>query len=472
MKLWPIAICVFACKGHDKPAPPPPTAPTPTVIVDARPPGPEKANVAKVLACLDAENAGKLDVASCYTPTAYVDTPLAHADSAAAIARYATLDRTAFPDAKQELRLVIAHDSNVVIVSLVTATQAAPIETWLGVIPSHGKPVGFLIARQIAVDKTGLIWSEHQFYDVDTLASQLGVATSAPLAPVIAPSGKPPELHLSTSASDDADLWSTLEAAVGKLDNTSNGNFAEWFGDHFTFTDSDLPAPLDAAQTSAIVAAMRGGLEARPHPVGFTVAGDSAAVYLDLSITNDGPVPELGLTEKPKDPQPTWYLPTLVVAKFASHRNGTGKLAAVWMFHRDRPPHDLGIVVGKVTFKDKVPDSNMLTADTAHGGVDLEWPYAHCRDTVAAGFVGKVNVAMAVDVNGKLMKPVAVTGASAKLASCLQGTLKDQLFPNSAVPIDATFTIAFTKPVVVGPIKPLEDTFAQRFARKPEAAQY
>ncbi|HEX7699504.1 MAG TPA: ester cyclase, partial [Kofleriaceae bacterium] len=362
MKLWPIAICVLACKGHDKPAPPPPTAPTPAVIVDAKPPGPEKVNVAKVLACIDAENTGKLDVASCYTPKAFIDTPLVHADTAVAIARFATLDRTAFPDAKQEPRLVLAEDTKVVVVSLVTGTQAAPVETWLGVIPSHGKTVGFLIARQIDVDKAGLIVGEHQYYDLDTLASQLGVATSAQLAPLLAPTGKPPEVQLSTGAVEESDLLLTTEVLAGKLDNTSNENLADWFGDHFTLTDSDLPAPLDAAQTSAMIAAMRRGLEARPNPVGYTIGNDTAAVYLDLSITNDGPVPELGLADKPKDAQPTWYLPTLVVAKFASHRNRTGKLAAVWVFHRDRPAHDLGIVVGKVTFKDKVPDSNMLTA--------------------------------------------------------------------------------------------------------------
>jgi hypothetical protein len=441
MKLWPIVICVAACKGHDKPAPPPPPEPTPVVIADAKLPGPEKANVAKVLACIEAENSGKLDVATCYTPKAFIDTPLSQADDAAGIARFATLDRTAFPDAKQEPRIVIAQKTRVVVVSLATGTQATPLETWLGVIPSHGKSVGLLIARQIDLDATGLISGEHQYYDVDTLASQLGIATSAQLAPVLVPNGKPPEIQIPTG--NDADQ-----------------------------SDSDLPAPLDAAQTSAMVAAMRNGLEARPSPVGYTVAGDTAALYLDLDITNDGPVPELGLTDKPKDPQPTWYLRTFVVAKFASHHNRTGKLAAVWMFHRDRPTHDSGIAVGKVTFTGKVPDSNMLTAETAHGTVDVAWAYAHCRDRAAAGFVGKVNVAIAVDVNGKLTAPPAVTGAAPKLASCIQDALKNQLFPNSAMPIDATFTIAFTKVAVVGPIKPLADTFAQRFARRPRAAGY
>jgi predicted ester cyclase len=469
MKLWPIVICVAACKGHDKPAPPP--TPTPTVVADAKPPGPEKGDVEKVLQCLDAANAGTLDVASCYTPNAIVDTPLSRADTPELIARFATLDRTAFPDAKQAAQLVVADRASVAVISLVTATQAAPLETWLGTIPTQGKAVGFLIGRRIDLE-AGKISHEVQYYDLDTLASQLGVKTTATLAPVVQPTGKPPEIHIPTGAADEGDLLETARTLCDKLDDTTNDNFADWYGDHFTFTDSDLPAPLDATQTKTIVTAARQGLKAQPHAVGFAVAGDTASAFLEMTIQQDGAVAELGLGEPTKIKQPEWFLPTLIFAKFASHANRMGKLSAVWMFHRDRPMPDRFVEVGKLAIKESVPEGNALREDTAQGTVELIGPYAHCRTVVDSKFVGKATVSLSIDVNGKLMNPVTVTGVAPKLATCIQDALKDQLFPKSAITVNAAFAIMFKKAVPIGPIHPLEDSFASRFARQPRATGY
>ncbi|MFT3699162.1 MAG: hypothetical protein QM831_38805 [Kofleriaceae bacterium] len=449
MKPW-LLLLIVGCKAHDKPAPPPPPV-TPPPAADAAAPGPEKANVDLVLACI-----AKPDVAKCYEDMAVLDTPLVRTGRLADFARYATLDHTAIPDATQEPLLVVAHDETVTIIGRLAGTQAAPLETWHGTIASQGKPVGVLYGRSISIGKTGRIAFDTQYYDLDTIAAQLGVTTTAKLAPVMPPIGKPPEIVLPTG--DDA--FTAAEAFFRAFEATNDAS--EWFADGFTFTDSDLPATLDKPTFIGFEKTLMAGVKPTFRGGLLRAAGNVACEEVHFELTQDGPL--AGLLPAPlPDHAPLWTLPTLVCARFATHTRDKGTISTMFALHRDRPPAPTFVTTSKVTLKQG--ESGMLTAENAGGNVDLNSDFAKCRGDVASGFTGTATVAVKIATSGKFDPAPTVEGVPDKLAACVQAALASQELPHPDKPTDGTFTIAFQKIVPPKPLTNLADTFADRFHR-------
>jgi steroid delta-isomerase-like uncharacterized protein len=281
-----------AMKGSGMEMPP---MPVDAAVVAGKPKPPDEL-AKRYVECWGFYNASKWDdFKTCYAPGAIFElpglgSPQLDIDTQITETKRQRVD---FPDDHGELELVIAADTTVIGVALITGTSSGTS----GKVPS-GKKVGIYLAQVVEYDGAG---AKHDaaFFDATTIMSQVGIS-KLPARPT---ADKPrPKTVVIAKGSDaekaNAAVVEKLLEAIRKGDGKAVG---ELVADDLVWSEHALDKDLDKKSLVPRLAELRKGFHDFNLDIGTVwFAGDYVVVRGRLEGENDGDVPAMGIKKTGK----------------------------------------------------------------------------------------------------------------------------------------------------------------------------
>ena len=259
----------------------------------------ETARAARYVACWGFFAAGDVEqLGGCYTDDATrteADTGMGPFHGRDAIMGTVKTFRTAFPDAKGELRLVLVSGEDLAGVVLVHGTQTGPLASPSGEVPASGKGIGLLELHAVHLHDQQAD-QEWWYFDQGSFLSQLGLSP-APARAAVAPTGEAPKVVAATGSEAEAKNMDIAKASFAAVNAHDADALAKTMAAGATVAFEFMPADLVGAD--AIRKGMAAQFTAFPdlkvEIERIFAAGDYVVAFATASGTNSGEFPPMGL---------------------------------------------------------------------------------------------------------------------------------------------------------------------------------
>lgn len=242
---------------------------------------------------------------SCYTDDATsenVDSAVPMTRGKAAIIERARQDAAAFPDRKGELRYIFQHGPHVVGIAAYTGTNDGPMPGPDGKpMPATHKKFGLLMAHMVEFDAMGAHAARDAGYvDEGTLMTQLGMSKN-PARPVMAPTGAPPVVVMSTGNDTEAKNVAAMQAGYDAINRHDVKGVEALMTTDYKAIDVTRPADQDK---KASLEGLREYFTAFPDmkitPATMFGTGDYVVTMGTFEGTNNGDMPSMGVKKTGK----------------------------------------------------------------------------------------------------------------------------------------------------------------------------
>jgi hypothetical protein len=232
--------------------------------------------------------------------------------------------KAAFPDGVGLPQLVLVSGTTVIGVSLLTGTNKGALKLPTGDMPATNRKIGILMGQVIEGDDAGRAKSEADFFDNAEMLAQLQNKPGRPAADKLAM-----DKVVAIAKGDDKekanlDAYKKLNEAWSKHDAKA---FADGLADDVVW--SEAAEPKDQTKKEVVTGseqAWKSMTDLKLVPRQTWAAGDYVAAVESFEGTNDGPIPDMGIT-KPTGKKIA--VPTLSIYKLDG-----GKVKAAWIFYQ------------------------------------------------------------------------------------------------------------------------------------------
>jgi predicted ester cyclase len=220
----------------------------------------------------------------------------------AAIIEHDKQDVASFPDAKGELRYVFQHGPHVVGIAVYTGTNDGPMPGPDGKpMPATHKKFGLLMGHMVELDAMGAhAMKDEGYLDEGTLMAHLGMS-KAPARPVMAPTGAPTVVAISSGDDKEAKNVAAMQAGYDAINKHDLKALDAMMTADYKAIDITRPADQDR---KANLEALKEYLTAFPDlkitPATLFGAGDYVVAMGTFEGTNNGNMPSMGVKKTGK----------------------------------------------------------------------------------------------------------------------------------------------------------------------------
>lgn len=210
--------------------------------------------------------------------------------------------KTAMPDSKGALQLVLASGKSVFSIALMTGTHTGPLASPAGAIPPTKKKIGLLVLHGVTFTDDGKVTEEWFIQDMGTMLGQLGLSPASS-RPVLT-KGWPGAPIIALAADNDAEK-ANLATAQKEIDAFNTRDFA---GALATATRdvvlSSQAEPADVKGKKDLEAGLKhfttAFSDAKLTPSRTLAAGNYVLVIGKFTGTNDGDMTAMNLKKTGK----------------------------------------------------------------------------------------------------------------------------------------------------------------------------
>ncbi|HTR54685.1 MAG TPA: nuclear transport factor 2 family protein [Kofleriaceae bacterium] len=232
--------------------------------------------------------------------------------------------RAASPDEKAQSQLLLVSGKKIVAVTLVSGKQSGPLKTATGNLAATNKPFGFYLGQVLALDDTGKVTHEADYFDMATMLGQLQPMKDHPVRAASDKLAMPEQVAL---AHDDAKEKANL-VAFQKLVDAFNKHdvktFGELIADDATWSEQAMAKDETKKELVTNLPQLWKSFSDLKFEVADSwAAGDYVAATETFAGTNDGDLPMMHAKKTGKKVS----LPFLAI-----HKLDGGKVKATWIF--------------------------------------------------------------------------------------------------------------------------------------------
>lgn len=226
-----------------------------------------------------------------------------------------------FPDNTTEPELTLINGTHIISIVRLRGTNDGPFPGAPG--PTH-QAIGFPIAHVVELDAGAKVKSEWILYDTLTMLGQLGILPVPARDRLTGPAPEPEVVVADGAAREQRDVVA-FRAAVDAFNAHDLTRFGAGLADEMVWTDARQATDLGRADALAATAELwRGFSDLERTPATVWAAGAYVVATGQMTGTNDGPVPSLGLDHTGKTISATY----VEIAHFTG-----GKRDRSWLFY-------------------------------------------------------------------------------------------------------------------------------------------